>query len=193
MLSGTGSGLFVGAAVAKASPLRWQTAETLVSVTPCNQPCVSVATNKCPLANSMSNNRDGCWHIAFARVTDWACASASAQLLYLFYFCRRDQIKCNHADYINWGVYNHLFFSLPFPLPEATSWVVLLVIHRVWRWRCRSSLLMTCFDNLCVSVCLVDSKRRWRKLFCRTSQQVEKHQVWKYRGKMKRLSWFFRN
>lgn len=37
-------------------------------------------------------------------------------LVCLYYFCSKDLIKCNHADYNNHKVYNHLFPSLSLPL-----------------------------------------------------------------------------
>lgn len=67
------------------------------------------------------------------------CAGVCAALFVLFL---SEGIKSNAIMLITLieGVYNHLFFfSLSPPpssfltLPEATSWVVLLVIHRVWR------------------------------------------------------------
>ena len=55
------------------------------------------------------------------------CVRVCVCVVCLCYFCWRDLIKCNHADYINCEVYNHLFFFFPFhffknsPLVSFTS------------------------------------------------------------------------
>lgn len=113
VLGGTGYELCVGDAAAMASPLRWQTAETLVSVTPCNQPRVSVATNKCPLGNSMSNNRDRCWH---AVLPVWVTEHVRLRCRFICSIFVRG-IKSNAIMLITLieGFIIAFFSSLPFP------------------------------------------------------------------------------
>ena len=58
------------------------------------------------------------------------CACVYVCVVCLCYFCWRDLIKCNHADYINCEVYNHLFFFFPFTFFKTLPWSHLLVHSR---------------------------------------------------------------